>query len=209
VEPPPGGGRRSPPREVQLSSVCAVDQDVVLRKKGIFIVKLSGHTLTNHPQKMQGISALAFLSAALVSAQAPGKTYPGPTTQAGTQEWLSNLYALRQTWRASVNYTSSVYDNYLTWSPTMFIAPQSHIYDRMLYDNVAGEWTVDKFLDDLSTRYGGIDGVLLWGTYPNMGIDERSQFDILEDVPGGLAKLKEVVSQFNQRGVHVGLPYNP
>ena len=55
----------------------------------------------------------------------------------------------------------------------MFIAPQSHIYDRFLFNNVAGNWTVDRFLDDLSMRYGGIDGVLLWATYPNMGVDER------------------------------------
>lgn len=42
-----------------------------------------------------------------------------------------------------------------------------------------------------------------------MGVDERSQFDLLEDVPGGLAALKAVVAQFNKRGVRVGLPYNP
>lgn len=119
------------------------------------------------------------------------------------------MYTNRESWRSSVNFSTEVYDNYLLWSPTMFIAPQSHIYDRFLYDPILSTWTVDKFLDDLEVRYGGIDGVLLWGTYPNMGIDERSQFDLYEDVPGGLVALKSVVAQFNKRGVHVGLPYNP
>jgi len=142
---------------------------------------------------------------------------PGPPSQAAQPGWLAEVYANRTIQRAAVNFTTEVYDNYILWSPGMHIVPQSHIYDRLLYnpalalagkDPVAG-YTVDVFLSDLDARYGGIDGVLLWGTYPNMGVDERSQFDLLEDVPGGLAGLKAVVAQFNAKGVRVGLPYNP
>ena len=68
---------------------------------------------------------------------------------------------------------------------------------------------MDRFLDDLEARYGGIDAVLLWATYPNMGVDERSQFDLLDDLPGGLAALKAAADRFHARGVRVGLPYNP
>ena len=39
-----------------------------------------------------------------------------------------------------------------------------------IYDPVAGKYTVDHYLDDLQKRYGGIDAVLIWPTYPNMGI---------------------------------------
>ena len=143
-----------------------------------------------------------------VKSGSPAKTYPGPVNQSSTAQWLAELYTLRAQWREQTNYSSEVYDDYLPWSPAMFIAPQSHIYDSFLYDPVEG-WTVDRFLDDLESRYGGIDGVLLWCTYPNLGVDERSQFDLLEDLPGGLAEFKNVVAQFNKRGVHVGLPYNP
>ncbi len=142
---------------------------------------------------------------------------PGPPSQAAQPAWLAEVYANRTLQRASVNFTTEVYDNYLLWSPSLHIVPQSHIYDRLLYNPalaLAGAgpeagWTVDVFLADLEARYGGIDGILLWGTYPNLGVDERSQFDLLEDVPGGLAGLKAVVAQFNSRGVRVGLPYNP
>jgi hypothetical protein len=152
---------------------------------------------------------LFVLLLAAVEARDPGKTWSGPASQNATAAWLSDLYTLRAQWRAQINYSGEVYDKFLPFSPSMFIAPQSHIYDRFLYDPVAEAWTVDRFLDDLSDRYGGIDGVLLWCTYPNMGVDERSQFDLLEDLPGGLAQFKSVVAQFNARGVHVGLPYNP
>ena len=49
-------------------------------------------------------------------------------------------------------------------------------------------YTVDRYLDDLEKRYGGIDSVLIWHTYPNMGIDSRSQYDLFRDLPGGVAR---------------------
>ena len=140
---------------------------------------------------------------------------PGPASQAEQPAWLAQLYANASAQRASVNYSSAVYDNFLLWSPSLHIVPQSHLYDRFLYDPVKGAadpaqgWTVDRFLDDLDARFGGIDGVLLWNTYPNLGVDERSQFDLVGDVPGGLDALRDVVAQFNARGVRVGIPYNP
>jgi len=161
--------------------------------------------------------ALAYMLLFLVGAAFGFPYIPGPASQGAQPAWLAEVYANRSAQRSAVNFTTEVYDNYLLWSPSLHIVPQSHIYDRLLYnpalalagnDPMAG-WTVDVFLADLDVRYGGIDGVLLWGTYPNLGVDERSQFDLLEDVPGGLAGLKAVVAQFNAKGVRVGLPYNP
>ena len=158
---------------------------------------------------------MLLLFATLLAAARAMPVIPGPASQAAQPAWLAQLSANRTAWRRAAAYSSYVYDNFLLWSPTLHIVPQSHIYDRFLYDPAKGAadpaegWTVGRFLDDLDARYGGIDGVLLWGTYPNMGVDERSQFDLLEDMPGGLAALKNVVAQFNARGVRVGIPYNP
>lgn len=154
---------------------------------------------------MARIAALCALSAvsAAVVARSDGRVIPGPASQADQPSWLAAQYAFKAQQRASVNYSSANYDNYIPWSSYVFIAPQSHMYDRFLFDNVAGVWTVDRFLDDFVARYGGVDGVLLWPTYPNMGVDERSQFDIFGDVPGGLPALKAAVAQFNARGVKV------
>jgi hypothetical protein len=156
------------------------------------------------------LAALALLAASAGTVAAM-PVVPGPPSQAAQPAWLAQLAENRTFWRASVNFTTDVYDNFLLWSPSLFIVPQSHIYDRFLYDpslatkDPAAGWTVGRFLDDLDARYGGVDGVLLWGTYPNMGSDERSQFDLLEDVPGGLDALRDVVAQFNARGVRVGV----
>jgi hypothetical protein len=83
-----------------------------------------------------------------------------------------------------------------------------HPYDRFFYDPLAG-YTVDKFLDDLNTRYGGVDSILLWPTYTNIGIDDRNQFDYFRCMPGGLAGVKNVTDQLKARGVRVLWPYNP
>ena len=115
------------------------------------------------------------------------------------------METLRATSRAYYNYSSSVYDTILHWTERMFIGPQAHIYDKYLFGADAGIFTVDRFLDDLETRYGTIDWVLLWGTYTNLGVDERNQFQMaFEDVPGGVASWREViVPAFHARGVRV------
>ena len=109
-------------------------------------------------------------------------------------------------------------------------------HDRYLYDPVANEWTIDHYLDDLATRYGGIDAVLICTklgphlmnatmlrlskrylllilrdtrtgpTYPNIGVDDRNQFDLIRGMGGG-DSLTEMVAEFHSRGVRVLLPY--
>ncbi len=68
------------------------------------------------------------------------------------------------------------------------------------------KYTVDRYLDDLQKRYGGIDAVLVWHIYPNVGIDNRNQYDMLRAMPGGLAGLKQMVADFHRRGVRVFFP---
>ena len=160
------------------------------------------------PMSILLVGSAAVACKAQIVPTSSGRTIAGPVSPAAQPAWLASLQAWRAAQRAAGNFSTAIYDEYLLWSPTLFIAPQSHIYDRFLYDPVVG-WTPERFLDDLETRYGGVDGVLLWATYPNMGCDERSQFDLMEDLPGGVAALKAVCDAFHARGVRCGLPYNP
>ena len=67
-------------------------------------------------------------------------------------------------------------------------------------------YTVDRYLDDLEKRYGGIDAVLIWPTYPNMGIDNRNQHDMIRSMPGGVAGVRQMIADFHRRGVRVLFP---
>ena len=51
--------------------------------------------------------------------------------------------------------------------------PCNQYSPRFLFDREAGVWTVDKFVEDVTRRYGGVDSVLLWQNYPNIGTDDR------------------------------------
>jgi hypothetical protein len=50
------------------------------------------------------------------------------------------------------------------------------------------------------------DSVLIWPTYPNMGIDYRNQLDMVGSMPGGIAGVKQMVEDFHHRGVRVLSP---
>ena len=87
--------------------------------------------------------------------------------------------------------------------------PQMHPYDRYFYNYTQHAYTIDRYIDDLETRYGGIDALLLWPTYPHLGIDDRNQFDLFRYMPGGLEAVKNLTNQLHQRNVKVLWPYNP
>ena len=94
------------------------------------------------------------------------------------------------------------------WASRQYICPQSLICDRFLYDRETHSWTVDRFLQDFKQRYGGVDCVMLWQSYTNLGVDNRNQIDELRSMPGGIPGLTAVVRQFHQAGVTVLFPWN-
>jgi iron(II)-dependent oxidoreductase len=130
-----------------------------------------------------------------------------PCTTLSHQQWLADITHWRAERRIRMGYDPSRYEvPALKWTQSSFIQPQMMVHDRYFYDPVAGKYTVDRYLDDLDKRYGGIDAVLVWATYPNMGIDDRNQHDMVRSMPGGIEGLKQMVADFHRRGVRVLFP---
>ncbi|MGH9396464.1 MAG: formylglycine-generating enzyme family protein [Terriglobia bacterium] len=126
------------------------------------------------------------------------------------KSWLDDVRHWRMEHLIRIGYDGAQYARpELQWTQKAFIQPQMMAHDRYFYDPVAGKYTVGRYLDDLNQRYGGIDSVLIWPTYPNIGIDNRNQFDLIRDMPGGIAGLRAMVAEFHRRGVRVLFPYNP
>jgi hypothetical protein len=82
-------------------------------------------------------------------------------------------------------------------------------FDRYFYNETLGNYTVDTWLESLQAQHGGIDSVLLWPTYTNIGTDDRNQFELIEAMPGGIAELKRILAQLHSKGIHGIWPYNP
>ncbi len=123
------------------------------------------------------------------------------------EHWLADLQRWRAERRIRIAYDPSRYAMpALQWTQSSFMQPQMMVHDRYFYDPAAGRYTVDRYLDDLGKRYGGIDAVLVWSTYPNMGVDDRNQLQMVESMPGGVEGVRQMVADFHRRGVRVLFP---
>ncbi|HEX7729363.1 MAG TPA: SUMF1/EgtB/PvdO family nonheme iron enzyme [Terracidiphilus sp.] len=130
-----------------------------------------------------------------------------PCTAKTHQEWLDDVSHWRDERLIRIGFEPSRYElPALKWAQSAFMQPQMMVHDRFFYDPVANKYTVDKYLDDLEKRYGGIDAVLIWATYPNMGIDDRNQHDMVRSMPGGIEGVRQMVADFHRRGVRVLFP---
>lgn len=126
----------------------------------------------------------------------------------GTHEaWLKDITHWRMEHKIRIGFNDRLYNlPALKWTQSSFMQPQMMVEDRYLYDPSTGKYTVDRYLDDVDKRYGGIDAVLIWSTYPNMGIDARNQIQMVESMPGGIAGVKQMVADFHRHGVRVLFP---
>jgi formylglycine-generating enzyme required for sulfatase activity len=136
--------------------------------------------------------------------------WEGGSTTCSPQEhelWLADVTHWRDERRIRIGYNPERYEMpELKWTQSSFIQPQMMVQDRFFYDPVSGKYTVDRYLEDLQRRYGGIDAVLIWPTYPNMGIDNRNQHDMIRCMPGGVAGVREMIAEFHKHGVRVLFP---
>ena len=162
------------------------------------------------------VLAFGFLIAAIPAAPQDtkyppqGQQFPGPPAKSDTAEWLKELRQYREERRVRAGLDGELYNRpELRWAQSSLIQPQVMVEDRYLYDPASRRYTVDRFLADLDKRYGGVDSVLLWPVYPNIGIDNRNQFDLLRDMPGGIEGLRGMIADFHRRGVRVLFPTMP
>ncbi|SEW42877.1 formylglycine-generating enzyme family protein [Chitinophaga arvensicola] len=131
----------------------------------------------------------------------------GPASTDRRAQWLDTLQQWRTNEKKRLSYNGNEYSRKeFNWVQQTFMFAQVMAHDRFLYDTATRQYTVDRFLDDLEKRYGGLDGVLIWPTYPNIGIDNRNQFDLVADMPGGKAGIQQMIRAFHRRGVKVFFP---
>ena len=156
----------------------------------------------------------AFGPAALLAQDteypAAGGAIPGPAQPADFQKWLKDIRHWRDERKVRIAYDGSQYNRpELAWTRDNFIQSLMMAEERYFYDPGKRQYTVDRYLEDLARRYGGIDSVVIWPVYPNLGIDSRNQNDFLRDLPGGVAAIRQVVEDFRRRKVKVFFPVNP
>jgi iron(II)-dependent oxidoreductase len=131
----------------------------------------------------------------------------GPDTPAAGAAWSANLDAWRKRTRNELGLRGDERPAGSSWARSAFTQDEVLIWDRSLYDAQTRQYTVDRFLAGVESRVGPLDTVLLWPTYPNLGVDERDQFDQMRDMPGGIAGVRALIAAFHAHNIRVLLPY--
>lgn len=142
--------------------------------------------------------------------QINGIQIAGPDQPSDTTAWLTAMQKWRTDERSAIGYDDSDYKRpELAWAQHNPIQPQMMVHDLDFYDRATGRYTVGKYLADVKRRYGGIDSVLVWPTYPNIGVDDRNTDQMIRDMPGGISGLRQMVADFHRAGVKVLFPIHP
>jgi len=154
------------------------------------------------PENLRGLPGLK-----VPECQAPRQVYQGAITLA-ENGWRGAFATIRCHLRSQVDLSEYQRED-LKWYTDQFVQHFTFLYGREILDLEKGLFNVDRFLDEGERDFGGYDGFLIWGVYPRIGVDERTQWDFYDDLPGGRAGLREMSRRARERGVRFFVPYKP
>ena len=151
-----------------------------------------------------------------MSSAAPDHTFPierlilAPENPADWPAWRAYLSRWREQIRRALAYDDHFYRRpEFAWVSGCWVCAMVMVWDLDFYDPARGGYQVDALLAAGRRDFGGYDAVVLWHAYPNLGFDDRNQFDYYRDLPGGLPALRAVSQALHAQGVKVFLAYNP
>jgi len=133
---------------------------------------------------------------------------PAPYYGQDYNNYLDQLRNYMNSARSKTGFTGDQYSK-IPWTQTNIVHAQVHPYDRYIYDRESHQYTVAKYVNYTRSRFGGVDSILFWPTYTQIGVDDRNQYDLHRVLPGGMKGLQKVIEEFHSLGVKVLLPYNP
>ncbi|WP_304516985.1 formylglycine-generating enzyme family protein [Cecembia rubra] len=82
-------------------------------------------------------------------------------------------------------------------------------WDNKFYNTEKQEFSLFQFEHKNKDLFGGNDVIGIWPTWPMLGLDQRNQWDLYRDLPGGLAQLAAVSDSLNKLGTKFFIAYNP
>ncbi|MCR4396361.1 MAG: hypothetical protein NUW07_06470, partial [Candidatus Saccharicenans sp.] len=107
-------------------------------------------------------------------------------------------------------FDNSLYERQdLRWVRKAYLMLLQFAWDHSYYDRQSGRYTFYENLLAWDRLVGGVDIYSLWPTWPRLGLDQRNQWDMYRDLPGGLAELKKQVAYVHQKGKKYFISYNP
>ena len=97
----------------------------------------------------------------------------------------------------------------LKWIRHAYVSHLLMAWDHHFYDYESRAFGLEDFLTRGKQLYGGDDFIGLWPTWPTLGIDQRNQWDLFRDLPGGTQKLQELSEMLENKYSALFICYNP
>ncbi|HET9826499.1 MAG TPA: hypothetical protein VFP87_14265, partial [Chitinophagaceae bacterium] len=123
--------------------------------------------------------------------------------------------ALRKCFQGKKLYEVQKFDNglyqrkdldYIRHSYTMHLLMA---WDKDYYDASDSSYHVKGFLTKMRMLYGGDDIFTIWPTWPVLGLDQRTQWNLMENLPGGMQMQRELSQEVHSFGGKYFISYNP
>jgi formylglycine-generating enzyme required for sulfatase activity len=108
------------------------------------------------------------------------------------------------------NFDNSLFERKdLRWIKESYLIVLSMAWDREFYDRFTGKYTYADFLRNFQSQFGKLDVFGIWPTWPRLGLDQRNQWDMYRDLPGGTDQLRNFVNMSQMTGTRFFIAYNP
>lgn len=97
----------------------------------------------------------------------------------------------------------------LAWIKESYIIVLQMAWDREFFDRTTGKYNFPEVLKKGISQLGKIDVYGLWPTWPRLGLDQRNQWDMYRDLPGGTGQIRNFVRLAHQTDTKFFISYNP
>ncbi|MCK4879534.1 MAG: hypothetical protein KAS82_02700, partial [Bacteroidales bacterium] len=134
-------------------------------------------------------------------------------TEAYRGDWKSGLMHLfRDRWL----YDLQEFDNHLyertdlQWIREDYLAVLQFAWDRDFYSMDRGSYDpFREFFHRFDHYHGGYDIYAIWQGWPRLGLDQRNQWDLFRDLPGGTDSLRSISRYCRDHQSAFFISYNP
>jgi iron(II)-dependent oxidoreductase len=107
-------------------------------------------------------------------------------------------------------FDNSLYEREdLAWIKESYLIILQMAWDREFYDRFSGKYTFEDVLKNGKELFGNIDVFGIWPTWPRLGLDQRNQWDLYRDLPGGTEQLRNFARLSRKSDTKFFIAYNP
>lgn len=143
----------------------------------------------------------------------PGKTISfylyADITNGGWHTALKKCFQEKMLYEVN-NFDNSLYRrNDLSWIRNSYTMHLMMAWNKDYYSLADSSYHLPAFLSRMKTLYGGDDVFAIWPTWPGLGMDQRSQWKLMEDLPGGLPQQKKLSAYCHDHQTKYFISYNP